>query len=136
MAEAIFNSKCNTDKLTAYSAGIAIAADSTISEYSSTLLLEKLNIDVSNRKAIQLTRKIIDEADLIITMNSYMKDLLISNSLKLENKIFVLREYIGVEGEILDPYDGSIKDFRKIYDILDNQIGILISKIKEDNGIV
>ncbi|SHE81273.1 low molecular weight protein arginine phosphatase [Clostridium fallax] len=136
IAEAIFNKKAGTGVLIAESAGVAIEKESTISKNSSTIIFDKLNIDMKNRRAIQLTQDMIEEADLVLTMTSYMEELITSNLPQYENKIFSLGNYTGVDKEIFDPYGGSIEDYEIIYEMLNDEIDLLLAKLKEDNDVI
>lgn len=136
IAEAIFNKKAGTSVLIAESAGVAIEKESTISKKSSTIIFDKLNIDMKNRRAIQLTQDMIEEADLVLTMTSYMEELITSNLPQYENKIFSLGNYTGVDKEIFDPYGGSIEDYEIIYEMLNDEIDLLLAKLKEDNDVI
>ena len=133
MAEAIFDSKC-TD-IQSVSKGIAISPNSITEKYSAKFIKDKLNIDISNRKSVQLTVKDVEDADLVITMTSYVKELLISNLPQYENKIFSLTQYIGEDKDIIDPIGGTIEDYEKTYFMLDKYIVLLIGKLKEDKNI-
>ncbi|GFP77351.1 low molecular weight protein arginine phosphatase [Clostridium fungisolvens] len=135
MAEAIFNSICDIDGVRAYSAGISIVPGSKTSKHSASLVMNNLSHDISKRSAVQLTSDMINNADLILTMTNYMRDLIASNSPKKSNNVFSLCEYAGVKGEISDPYGGSIDVYSKTYDQLKNIIGKVLIKIKEDKGI-
>lgn len=136
MAESIFNDKCNIEGVSADSAGLSVVPGSIASKHSAHLVLTNLCHDISERKAVQLTSEMIENADLILTMTSYMKQLLTSNLPQFNEKIYSICEFAGVEGEISDPYGGSVEVYERTYDQLDNIIGIVLSKLKEDKGII
>lgn len=135
IAEAIFNSKCNLKNVKAESAGLSVVKNSYISNYSSSLILDNLNCNYSSRVAVQLTEAMMEEADLILTMTKHIKKLLILSFNNMEDKIFSLNEYVGVEGDISDPYGGNKVIYKNSFDLLDNSIQLLINKIKEDKDI-
>ena len=133
MAEAMLNFKCIDIK--AFSKGIAISPNSKVDKNLAKVIKDNLNIDISNRKAVQLTVKDVEEADLVFTMTSYVKELLISNLSQYENKIFSLTQYIGEDKDIIDSVGGTIEDYEKTYFMLDKYIISLIEKLKEDKNI-
>lgn len=135
MAEAIFNEKCNIEDLKAFSAGLSVVTDSVASKHSSKLVLDNLNFDISGRKAVQITETVINEADLILTMTNRMVDLFKVYFPKNEYKVFSLNSYVGVEGDIADPFGGDMEVYRKTYEMLDNSISLLLLKLKEDMSI-
>lgn len=135
MAEAIFNELCNIDNITAGSAGIAVVPNSKISKHSAFLIKQNYNLDISDRKAVQLTYEMLSDYDFILTMTAYMKNMLINNFPNMKNKIFSLNEYVGAEGDVLDPYGGDIAVYIKTFNSLKNSISLLIAKLKEDKSI-
>ncbi|QAA31427.1 low molecular weight protein arginine phosphatase [Clostridium manihotivorum] len=136
MAEAIFNNKCDIDNVKAYSAGLSIVPGSRTSKHSAELVMNNLSMDISKRSAVQLTADMIKSADLILTMTNYMRDLISSNFPEKSNNVYSVSQYAGVNGEISDPYGGSIDVYSKTYDQLENIIGKVLIKLKEDKGIL
>ncbi|ABS34532.1 low molecular weight protein arginine phosphatase [Clostridium botulinum] len=132
MAEAIFNSLNNMEELTAKSAGIAVVPGSVSSSNACKIINEDINVDLSNREAIQLDEEILDQSDLILTMTYSAKDLLSNLSLEDSDRIFCITEYVGQKGEILDPFGGDIEVYKNTYEQLKNIILLLLKKLKED----
>ena len=135
MAEAIFNEKCNIEDLKAFSAGLSVVIDSVASKHSSKLVLDNLKFDISERKAVQITEAVINEADLILTMTNRRVDLVKVYFPKSIDKVFSLNSYVGIEGDIVDPFGGDMELYRKTYEMLDNSINLLLVKLKEDMSI-
>lgn len=136
MAEAIFNKLCTLNNVTAASAGLAVVKNSKTSTNSAVLVKKNLDVDITNREAVQLTEDMLHNSDLILTMTSYMRDMLISRFPDMKNKIYSLNEYVGIEGDISDPYGGDIAIYTKIFNSLKNSILLLIDKLKEDKGVL
>lgn len=135
MAEAIFNNLNTNSSVKAVSAGISIADGSITSQNATLVLKENLNIDLSQRKAVKLTFDIVKSSDLILTMTSGIKDMLKADYPDFRQKIFTINEYVGVEGNITDPYGGSIHVYRETFQKLKNSILLLLNKLKEDTSI-
>lgn len=135
MAESIFNSKNVMKDVKAVSAGLSAINGSKTSLHAAKLVLDNLNEDISSRNSVQLTKDLINEADLILTMTEYMKDILKSNYLEFSEKTFTLNEYVGVKGDILDPFGGNFEIYKKTYNDLENKIDLLLKKIKRDRGL-
>ncbi|MFL0245888.1 low molecular weight protein arginine phosphatase [Candidatus Clostridium stratigraminis] len=135
MAEAIFNSLCTLKNVKASSAGLSIEKNSIASIYSAQLVKENLSLDISKRLAIQLTLEMLDNAGLILTMTTNIKNIITSRFPKLKDKVFSLNEYVGMKGDIVDPYGGDFPIYSKTYNALNNSILLLLDKIKEDKSI-
>ncbi|MDP4143450.1 MAG: low molecular weight protein arginine phosphatase [Bacillota bacterium] len=135
MAEAIFNNNCNIDNIQAFSAGISIVPGSVASVNSAGVVERKLGGDIYKRAAVQLTEEMISEADIILTMTSTIRDILHSYFEKYRGKIFSLNEYVGEEGDIIDPYGSNLTVYEKTYEELSVRLESLLLKLKEDKGI-
>lgn len=131
MAEAIFNHLCDIDGVRAYSAGMAVVHNSKTSKNSAFILKETIGRDISQRKASQLTKDMIENSGLILTMTSYMRDVLIGTFPQFKDKIYTLNEYVSVEGEIVDPFGGGIEVYRETYKQLISSIKLLLDKLKK-----
>ncbi|MCY6958773.1 low molecular weight protein arginine phosphatase [Clostridium brassicae] len=135
MAESIFNSVSNLDNVKAISAGIAVVPGSKTSKNTSLLIKENFSIDLSDRYSVQLKEEMLKECDLILTMTSYIKDILVERFQQHKEKIYTLSEYVNFKEDIIDPYGGDLEVYRDTFDILKEAICLLLNKIKEDNGI-
>ncbi|WMJ79683.1 low molecular weight protein arginine phosphatase [Clostridium sp. MB40-C1] len=135
MAESIFNSISNTDNVRAISAGIAVVPGSKTSENTSLLIKENFSIDLSSRCSVQLQEEMLKECNLILTMTSYIKDILVEKFKQYKDKIYTLSEYVDFKEDIVDPYGGDLEVYRNTFDMLKEAICLLLNKIKEDNGI-
>lgn len=134
MAEAIFN-YCSEQLHQGLSAGVAVVSGSKTSLNSSAVVMENLKVDISDRKAIQLTEEHIKDSDLILTMTESICDYLKRVYPTYENNIYSLNSFVGIEGEILDPYGGTLSVYKNTFEQLKNSIILLLNKLKEDKGI-
>jgi protein-tyrosine phosphatase len=136
MAEAIFNKLCTIDNMTAYSAGLSVVSSSKTSKHSAAIVNSKLNMDISNRSSVQLTENLVKEADLILTMTAYMRDVLKHNFPSMSSKIYMLNEYVGVGGDVVDPYGGDISIYTETFKVLKTSIELLLGKLKGDKSTI
>jgi protein arginine phosphatase len=68
-------------------------------------------LDLSGHRARLLTRELVDEADLILTMARHHRARV--DELGGEGKVFVLGEYAGKGGdEVSDPFGGDLAVYR------------------------
>lgn len=135
MAEAIFNSINNDSSLKAFSAGVHVVTGSKTSKNSAKVVLDNLKSDISNRASLQLSLEHIEAADLILTMTEKIKDLLQGAFPQFSDKIDTINKFAGVNGDIIDPYGGSIEVYEKTYSSLKESIVLLLGKLKEDMSI-
>ncbi|WP_139905694.1 low molecular weight protein arginine phosphatase [Clostridium thermarum] len=135
MAEAIFNHINNIENVKAFSAGISAVKGSQTSKNSAAVVQFNTGLDISKREAVQLTPEIMESSDLVLTMTYSIKNYLVGLFPHYENKIFALNEYVGVEGEISDPYGGDISVYNDTYKDIRKNLESLILKLKEDTSI-
>jgi protein-tyrosine phosphatase len=135
LAEALFNKYCDIEGITSESAGVAAIHDSKSTHNAVAVLKEFLDIDISQRKAVQLTEDIISHADLVLTMTNYIKDVVVHKFPHSKSLVYNLNEFVGVNGDVVDPFGGDMFVYRKTLKQLNNGILLLIEKLKGDRGV-
>jgi protein-tyrosine-phosphatase len=73
-------------------------------------------LDLSGHRARLLTRELVEDADLILTMARHHRARV--DELGGEGRVFVLGEYVGREGddaEVRDPFGGDLDVYRDTY---------------------
>lgn len=131
MAEAIFNKLIDTNNLQATSAGLSIVPFSLASKHTVDILRHKYEVDISNRQAVQLSKEMLIEADLVLTMTAHMKDLIVRNFPEFNEKVHSLRGFVGKNGDIVDPFGGSIDVYSQTFEMLRADILSLIEILKK-----
>jgi len=90
--------------------------------------LQQRGISTDNFKSKKTTRAFFDQSDLVIVMERYMKEFIIThyyNTLspveqkKILQRIYTLHEVAGSSGEISDPYHTSSKEFLRVLQSID-----------------
>lgn len=96
--------------------------------------MKKIGIDISEHKASQIHRDLVEEVDLILTLSRSHKEFILSNYPSSKNKVFTLTEYTyGVEKDIEDPFGRSLSVYEKTRDeIYQALIQIKIVKLEAD----
>ncbi len=135
MAEEILRSLSDIHDLEVKSAGISIVPYSKTSRNTASILKREMNIDISNRQAVQLTEEMLIESDLVITMTAYMKEVIISEFPEFDGKVNILRQFIGKEGDVLDPFGRDESVYLETFKMLKGDILCLIDKLKKDTSI-
>ena len=118
MAEGIFNKLASVGgwNVTAKSAGLFVT-EQKVSENSLKVCLEN-GIDISGHTPTPITAELINEADVILAMTASHKA-----AFGGMDKVFTVAEYFGSNGDIIDPYGGSIEIYHETFSQLETLIG-------------
>lgn len=120
MAEGLFkdmiNKKGLQDKIEVVSAGVYAASGASASPQAIEAM-KKQSVDISNHRARQLTKDIIDKANLILTMTESHKRAVISLNKDAADKTFTLTEYAyedkGKHKDIMDPFGAPVEEYER-----------------------
>lgn len=113
MAEAFFNLLAQQRGLPAraFSAGLSVsnhkASDSAIQAAA------EYGAELSSHRPQSLTQCMVNDADLILTMTEDYKRNVEMNYPSAQGKTWTLLQFIGEQGDIDDPYGGSLEEYRK-----------------------
>lgn len=135
MAEAIFNKFCDIDNVTAYSAGISVVPGSRTSYNAAYVVKKYIDVDITSRKAVQITKHMVESANIIFTMTENIRHMLVNSLPDSCHKVFTLKEAILQQGDIADPFGGDMGDYEVVYRELEDSILALLKKLKGDTGI-
>jgi protein-tyrosine-phosphatase len=114
------------------SAGVCAANGWPVSGHAVEALHEK-GIDISNLTSQTLTPKLIDEADLLVTMTNGHRQAVLGVAPQSEDKVFLLKSF-GVSkcaADIDDPVGGSLEVYRRVRDEIEAALPDLILYIIE-----
>jgi tRNA threonylcarbamoyl adenosine modification protein (Sua5/YciO/YrdC/YwlC family) len=96
-----------------------------ISKYSLQVLMEN-KINASEHFSRIISKGHLSSSWLILTMEVQQMVFLRNLYPQYAYKIFSLNEFTGYEGDIEDPYEKEIEDYRLTYDIIKDRIDVLI----------
>ncbi|SEF38937.1 protein-tyrosine phosphatase [Caloramator fervidus] len=132
MAEGIAKSLAEKEglNLDISSAGVFAPFGMAASE-NAILALKELEIDISSHLSRPLTKELLEEADIVLTMTRGHKDAILSKYPQFSEKVFTLMEYIGDNGDIEDPFGGDLEVYRLSANQIKQAIERLLEKIKE-----
>ncbi|MCA1320299.1 low molecular weight protein arginine phosphatase [Bacillus tianshenii] len=126
MAEAILASKKLKD-VQVRSAGV-FAMPGSLASYQAQEVLKEKGIPSSHASSM-VTEKSIDWADYILTMTTQHRVLVEERFPKALGKTFSLKEFVGKDGEVSDPFGGSVHTYRNTFEELQDLIELVIKKI-------
>lgn len=122
LAESLMQSelqRLGVDDAAVSSAGTGAWEGAPASEGAYLIGLEH-NVDLSHHRARLLTRDLVRESDLILTMARHQRARV--EDLGGEGKVYVLGEYAGltgVEAEVSDPFGADLEVYRETFDQLE-----------------
>lgn len=116
------------------SAGIFAFAGDRASREAMEVLKDK-KIDISHHRSKLVTEKLIEEADLILTMTFSHKETLLFKYPFASGKLFTLKEYAYDRTEdVHDPYGRGLKAYYEVEKELRRVLGKVLEKIiKEED---
>jgi protein-tyrosine-phosphatase len=95
--------------LSVSSAGISALMGSGAA-HEALLVMRDYGVDISDHAARQVDWEMVQEADLVLTMERYQRERLKKAYPEADGKIYTLKEYAGLGGDIPDPY-GAAREF-------------------------
>lgn len=121
----------NITNIKIYSSGI-FAMQNDISTDEAIEVMEEYGVDLKNHRATPTIKSNIKEMDLILCMTISHKQTLINQYPDLKDKIFTLKEYVGMTEkgiEIKDPWGYTLAVYRFCAAEIDECLNKLIEKI-------
>jgi protein-tyrosine phosphatase len=132
MAEALLRQALaarGIDSVTVASAGTGAWEGAPVSEGAYLVGLEH-GLDLSEHRARLLTRDLVREADLVLTMSGH--HLARVAELGGEHKVQMLGSYAGrdpAHTEVTDPFGSDLASYRTTYSELQELIGAVVSRV-------
>ena len=115
-------------KVNVCSAG-TYAYDGDISTYDALDVMKyDYDIDMTLHRATAIKSSNIEDMDLILCMTYSHKKTLEMMYSNIKEKIFLLKEYVGIGSEIDDPYGYGIKVYKNCAKEIDEALDLLIKK--------
>lgn len=111
------------------SAGTGAWENAPASEGAYLVALEK-GLDLSGHRARLLTREVVEQADVILTMARHHRARV--DELGGSGRVFVLGEYIGrapAEAEVSDPFGGDLEIYRETFEELDRLVTAVADRL-------
>lgn len=136
MAEVLLKDLLEKEKLSKVtdvsSAGIN-AIPHQLASINSIEVMQEKGLELEEHKSNMLTVNLVEDYDLILTMTEDHKNTILKTVPWLDSKVFSLKEYVGLNGDISDPFGGSIEIYRSSLRDIENSLKLLVEKLKEND---
>ncbi|MBD7938731.1 MULTISPECIES: low molecular weight protein arginine phosphatase [Cytobacillus] len=131
MAEAILR-HINIPDVKVKSAGIYASQGGPASAYTSQVLEEE-GISINHQSA-QLNEELIQWATHILVMTNGHKQAILSHFPYAKGKVFLIKEFAfdGKQEDIIDPFGGTLQQYKATYNELHGSIKKIADVLKED----
>ncbi len=99
-------------------------------------VMAELEIDISKHISRNINADVLSEADLVLTMTQAHKQAIVHYfGDAFELKTQPLLDYVGIGGDVADPYGGSVEVYRACRDQLQRAITLLYEKETESDEL-
>lgn len=95
-------------------------------------LLRGNHLEIERGTSVALADWDLAEGTLVLTMTEREKAMMAERYPGLAN-LYTLREYIGEQGDIVEPYGGAPEDYEMVYEHIDLMVKMAAQKIIADD---
>lgn len=113
MAEAIYKNLETISEMKVISRGLVVLFSEPINP-KADIVLKNHNLELSNHVTKGLKTADIDENTLILTMTANQQKKVI-DTYELANNIYSIKEFAGENGDVIDPYGGTLIDYEECF---------------------
>lgn len=131
MAETIYKSLDRESDINVSSRGLVVLFREPINP-KAEIVLRKHDLEISNHISKGLKESDINDNTLILTMTKTHKAK-IMESYPNAKHVYTIKEFTGEEGDVVDPYGGSLVEYEECYIELARLVKKTIYKINEEN---
>ena len=129
MAETIYKSLAEDEGLPSISRGLVVLFSEPVNEKAEAVL-ENHGLTCVVEASKELSKEDITDKSLILTMTDKEKKQA-QEKLELTENVFTIKEFNGEEGEVKDPYGGTLVDYEECFTELLRLIKKTIYKLDE-----
>ncbi|NMS90490.1 low molecular weight protein arginine phosphatase [Clostridioides difficile] len=129
LKKAIEESGRNIEEYCVSSAGISTVDGMNASKHSIEVLKE-LGIDLSNHRSKVITKELIDNSDIILTMTNSHKEILVQAVPKCKEKVYTFKGFVNEnESDISDPFGGNLDTYKDTMKEIIYSVNEIVKKI-------
>jgi len=130
LAEAIYKSLERESDRKVVSRGLVVLFSEPINP-KAEIVLNKHDLDSNNHVAKGLKVSDIDENTLILTMTANQKKKVMEN-FSAAKDVYTIKEYAGENGDVVDPYGGTLVEYEECYIELARLVKKTVYKLLEE----
>ncbi len=135
MAAALLKKLCKDEDNFAVLSGAISTLEGQPASKNAVRAMAEVDIDIQNHRSANIHADLLSEADLVLTMTAAHKQAIIHFfGDDFELKTHALLDYVGLGGDVADPYGGDIEVYRSCRDQLQEAIALLYKKEKADDA--
>ena len=129
MAKTIFKSMETNREIEVLSRGVVVLFPEPTNPKVEAVL-NNHNLNLEEHIATQLQHSDIDDNTLILTMTLALKNTILKQYTETKN-VYVITEFVGESGDVLDPYGGTLAEYEACYVELAKLVKKTVYKIDE-----
>ena len=133
MAEAICKNMVSDETVEIFSRGLVVLFPEPVNPKVEVVLINH-GINVEGCQAKQLMQEDMDEETLVFTMSKEQKER-ISRDYEVVTNIYTIKEFIEEEGEVMDPYGGTLVEYEECFVELSRDIKKIVLKLRKIYGL-
>lgn len=132
MAEAVLQSKFLLEELSITSKGLVVLFPEPINPKAEAVLASK-GLSMKDHVSEPLEKEDFNDRTLMLTLDEAVRQKVLAE-FNPEHKelVRVLTEFVGIEGELINPYGGSLADYGLCYEGLEVLISRLVVQLNEE----
>lgn len=133
MAEAVFSQlyRKHGDKPEIMSRGLAVLFEEPYNP-KAMLILKMHGIELNERLSVQLSDEELGDNTLVLTMG-FTEKLRILEDYGYTGEVYTLKEFVGNDDELLDPYGEELDIYEACYQDIYEVIEQVVKKLNEEN---
>lgn len=124
------------DKRSVGNVQIISAGTSTISglpaSEQAVVVMKEAGIDLRLHRTTVLDKKLVEEADLVFTMTAGHRQAVLRTCPEASGRVYLLSEYAGLKGDVIDPYGGVLDTYRRAADQLETMVVLAVDRLLRD----
>lgn len=130
MAESIYRGMNVDGALEACSRGLVVLFPEP-SNQKAEMVVENHNLSLDNHVATPLSAEDLQGNVLVLCM-TFSQKLKVAEEYGLTENLFTIKEFVGEEGDVIDPYGGNMLDYEECFSELSRLIKKSIIKLNEE----
>ena len=135
MAEGLLKSLLPADGHIHVLSGAISTTEGMPASENAVQVMAELGINLRDHISRNINADVLNEADLVLTMTQAHKQAIVHYfGDDFELKTQPLLDYVGIGGDVTDPYGGSIETYRRCRDQLKEAVELLYKKVTEDDA--